>query len=295
MNKLFFTFTALKKDTLFTTRDIADYYNQTINHYQNWWSLDNNLAVHYGIWDENTSNFQESLANTNKVLMDIADINSEEKILDAGCGVGGSAFYLAKKMEAIVTGITLSEKQFAYATQKCKELKLEDRVSFKIEDYTKTSFKNNSFDVIWAIESITSAPNKANFAREANRLLKPGGRLIIADYFKTSNNQHDPNKLLDKWRDLWSMADFVTTTDYKNIFNKNGFNVKSERDVTKEITPTAKRMYWSYLLGGPLAIIYNTFFNPQRFAKTHYKSGKYQYKALKKGLWKYSIILFVKD
>ncbi|MFK5855269.1 MAG: methyltransferase domain-containing protein [Bacteroidota bacterium] len=280
---------------MFTTRDIADYYNQTLNHYQNWWRLDNNLAVHYGIWDENTSNFQDSLANTNKVLMDIADIKSGEKILDAGCGVGGSAFYLAKKRNAIVTGITLSEKQFAYATQKCKEFKLEDRVSFKIEDYTKTSFKDSSFDVVWAIESITSAPEKELFAKEAMRVLKPGGRLIIADYFKENDNQKNPDKLLKKWNKLWSMAIFLTLVEYKSIFNKAGFSLKSERDVTKEITPTAKRMYWSYLFGGPLAIIYNLFNKPTPFARNHYKSGLYQYKALKQGLWNYSILLFEKD
>ncbi len=280
---------------MFTTRDIADYYNQTLNHYQNWWRLDNNLAVHYGIWDNNTSNFQESLANTNKVLMDIAGIEKEVKILDAGCGVGGSAFYLAKKRKAIVTGITLSEKQFAYATQKCKELKLEDQVSFKIEDYTKTNFDDNSFDVVWAIESITSAPDKELFAKEAIRLLKPEGKLIIADYFKANDNQHDPDNLLNSWKDLWSMSGFITMVKYKDIFTKAGFTVKDERDVTKEITPTARRMYLSYLLGCPFALAYNAFHNVSRFAKTHYKSGKYQYKALKKGLWNYNIVLFEKN
>ncbi len=279
---------------MFSSRDIADYYNQTLNHYQNWWQLDKNLSVHYGIWDTNTSNFQDSLINTNKVLMNMASIVEGEKILDAGCGVGGSAFYLAKNKKANVTGITLSEKQHLYAEQKCNELGLMSLVNFKIEDYTKTSFSNNYFDVIWAIESITSAPCKKQFAKEAYRILKPGGRLIIADYFKQSNQQHDPDKLLEKWKNLWSMADFLTIDDYKIIFSKYGFKVKNERNVTKEITPTAKRMYWSYLLGAPLAITYNLFFKSQRFAKTHYKSGKYQYKALKKGLWNYSIVLFEK-
>ncbi|MFK5855087.1 MAG: class I SAM-dependent methyltransferase [Bacteroidota bacterium] len=109
---------------MFNTHDIANYYNRILNYYQNWWRLDNNLAVHFGIWDVNTSNFQDSLANTNKVLMDIAGIKSEGEILNAACGVCGSAFYLAKKRKAIVTAITLSEKQFAYATQKYKELNL---------------------------------------------------------------------------------------------------------------------------------------------------------------------------
>ena len=277
-----------------TNRNIADYYNQTLNHYQNWWKLNQNLAVHYGIWDNNTGNFQESLANTNRVLMEIANITEGERILDAGCGVGGSAFYLAKHIKAKVTGITLSEKQYSYANKKCDVLGLDTLVNFKIEDYCQTKFRDNSFDVVWAIESITSTPHKDLFAKEAIRILKPGGRLIVADYFKSKNKQDDPKNLLKKWGKLWSMAPFLIKSDYENIFQEAGFVLSYERDVTKEITPTAKRMYWSYLLGGPFAVAYNLFNRPTTFAKTHYKSGLYQYKALKKNLWNYKVLLFVK-
>jgi len=90
------------------------------------------------------------------------------------------------------------------------------------------------------------------------------------------------------------MADFLTTPEFKAVVKGAGFNVIGERNVTKEITPTAKRMYWSYLIGGPLAVVYNLFNKPSSFARNHYKSGLYQYKALKKGLWNYSIILFEK-
>ncbi len=277
-----------------TNRNIADYYNQTLNHYQNWWKLDNNLAVHYGIWDENTSNFQEALANTNRLLMETADIKESEHILDAGCGVGGSAFYLAKQKKVIIEGITLSEKQHNYATKKCKELHLENQVNFSIQDYTNTNFKDSSFDLIWAIESITSAPNKIKFINEAHRLLKTGGRIIIADYFKSKEHQNDPKKLLEKWRILWSMASFDTLKNYTKLFEENGFKRTVHKDVTKHITSTAKRMFWSYLLGGPLAVIYNMFNKPSPFARNHYKSGLYQYKALKQGLWNYNVLLFEK-
>lgn len=280
---------------MFTSRDIAEYYNQTLNHYQNWWKLNQNLAVHYGIWDENTKNFQESLINTNRLVMEMAAIKEGERILDAGCGVGGSAFYLATHKKASVCGITLSEKQHVYAVKKCNELGLDNLVNFKIEDYRQTSFEDCSFDVIWAIESITSAYNKEQFANEAFRLLKPGGRLIIADYFKAKAEQEDSKNLLEKWRKLWTMAPFLCLSDYKIIFQNSGFKLSKERDVTKQITPTAKRMYHSYLIGGPLAMAYNIVFNPGKYARSHYKSGLYQYKALKKELWNYSILLFEKN
>ena len=93
----------------FSNKDIADYYDQTLNHYQQWWHLDQTLAVHYGFWEKDTKSFKDALINTNNYLMRMADVQKGERILDAGCGVGGSAIYLATERDAKVTGISLSK------------------------------------------------------------------------------------------------------------------------------------------------------------------------------------------
>ncbi len=280
--------------TDFNNKNIADYYDQTLNHYQRWWHLDKSLAVHYGFWEEDTKTFQHALANTNSYLLQMADIKNHERILDAGCGVGGSCFFLAKERNAKVTGITLSEKQIQFADKKVLELNLTDLVDFKLEDYTSTNFKDETFDLIWAIESITSGPDKLRFAKEAYRILKPGGRIIIADYFKNDQKARDPEGLLEEWRKNWSMAPILSLTDYLLIFEKAGFTLAKENDVTGLIYRTSKKMYQSSLLGAIPSKIYNFFNNTSRFAKDHYKSGFYQYKALKQGLWRYHVLLLQK-
>jgi len=279
---------------LFTNRDIADYYNQTLNHYQKWWKLDRALAVHYGYWDKNTKNFAEALQNTNRVLMETASVQRGERILDAGCGVGGSAFFLANQCNAKVTGITLSEKQLEYANQKREDLRLNNLVDFKLQDFISTSFQNNSFDLVWALESVTSAADKKLFAQETFRLLKPGGRLIIADYFRTRDTWKDNDNLLEKWQNCWGLAEIMPLDSYIRIFQKEGMDIKEKKDITRHIYPSAKMMYRYYMMGMVPSVMYNAFHHTSRFAKNHYKSGKYQYKALKKGLWQYWIVVFRK-
>ncbi len=274
---------------MFTSRDIADYYNQTLNHYQRWWKLDKVMSVHYGYWDGTTRNFQEALLRLNDVMALMVQMESGYNVLDAGCGVGGSLFYLAGKFGIQGTGITLSEKQLEFAEKFKIKSGYAKSLNFRLEDYCNTSFPDNTFDVIWCIESITSTAEKEKFAKEAYRLLKKQGKLIVADYYKITGHQ-----LLEKWRKTWSMAPFVTSEEFEKKILSAGFVLIDKRDITGNIYPTSLRMYRASLLGALPSVIYNLTHNTSRFAKKHYLSGIYQYKALKKELWEYNLHLFEK-
>ena len=277
---------------MFTEKDVSEYYNTTLNHYEQWWNLKNDLSLHYGIWEDGINTFSESLENTNRVMMELSGISASDKVLDAGCGVGGAAMFLAETKKAEVIGITLSEKQQNYATKVAKEKGLEDKVSFKLMDYANTSFVDESFDVVWACESMTSAPDKSLFMKEAYRVLKRGGRLIVSDFFQTKTNQDDPKFWMKKWGATWGISSFPTCEFFSEKLSQNGFQNIETFDFTDKIHKSAKRMYYSAMIGMIPSEVYN-FFHPNvsRFAKTHYQCGYFQYKALKKYLWKYKIVL----
>src|SRR5882724_12017722 len=90
---------------------IEEYYNSTENAYKDSWDLDNSLAIHYGYWDNKVNSFSQSLQRMNEVMMEAAGITSDDRVLDAGCGVGGSSIFLASRLSCKVTGISLSERQ----------------------------------------------------------------------------------------------------------------------------------------------------------------------------------------
>jgi tocopherol O-methyltransferase len=280
---------------MFTQEDVAEYYNTTQNHYERWWDLKNGLSLHYGIWTEGISNFEDALANTNRILMELSNIQDSEKILDAGCGVGGSAVFLCRRKNVLVTGISLSEKQVTYAKKRVREMMLDRKIAFHVMDYGKTPFITGSFDVVWACESLSSAPDKTGPLREFHRLLKKGGKLIMSDFFLSPGNPEDRNGWIGKWERSWSIPGFTTLGSFEKKLTEAGFETKEQLDFTAEIYKSSRRMFKAGLLGAVPSEVYNLF-HPKvsRFARKHYLCGYYQYKALKAGLWSYNVILAVK-
>ncbi len=273
---------------MISNNDIADYYNQTLNHYQTWWNLDKVMALHYGMHDTRTKNFTEELVNTNRFMAEMAELKTGEKVLDAGCGVGGSLFYMARQYNIRGIGCTLSGKQLKYAKKKAQQYHLEQTIQFRKKDFCHTDFEDESFDVVWALESLNHLADLKDFATETFRLLKPGGRAVLAFYHATA--ARDTKAYLQKWMTTWGMASILSTEAYANQLEKAGLKIRKTEDVTDAIFPTSRRMYRASLLGSIPSMLYNLSHHTSRYARDHFKSGIYQYKALKRGLWRYKII-----
>src|SRR6185369_10950841 len=120
-------------------KNIVDYYAATENAYKDSWDLNNSLAIHYGYWDEKVKNFPQSLLRMNEVMIEAASIQAGDKVLDAGCGVGGSSIFLTKNVGCNVTGISLSEKQIEQAKANAFKNNLDDKLKFLQMDYCHTS------------------------------------------------------------------------------------------------------------------------------------------------------------
>lgn len=105
------------------------------------------------------------------------------KILDVGCGVGGTASHLAQRWSksAQITGITISRAQARHATELARSRK-QDNLTFIECDAMHQAFADQSFDIIWTLESEMHMPDKERFLDEIVRLLKPGGWLVMATW-----------------------------------------------------------------------------------------------------------------
>ncbi|CDZ76257.1 Demethylrebeccamycin-D-glucose O-methyltransferase [Legionella massiliensis] len=215
------------------TRKIARFWDQISEGWREIWGP----HIHHGYYEDDHAveplAAQELLIDKLATLLQIAP---EEKILDVGCGMGGSSLYLAENYQAIMTGITLSPKQVALASQQAQEKNIKN-VSFKIEDaLTLDSLDDHSFDCIWSLESCEQFHDKSLFIQQAFRVLKPGGKLILATWCSDQEEYND--KLARKYQKLCLAFDLPympTINHYQNLLAKQQFSIKETLDWTSNV------------------------------------------------------------
>lgn len=276
-------------------KSIVSYYDNTRLDYRLLWFVNNNRSVHFGYYTQEVKSHGEALLNLNKVMATKAGVTDGDIILDAGCGQGGSSLWLAENYNVQVHGITLVPHQVKKAQKTARKKPFADKLSFSVQDYTTTNFDDESFSLIWACESMCHASEKLKFYQEAWRLLKPGGRLICADYFRTER-PHSPEgeKLLHEWLNGWSINDIDTSDEHLQYALKCGFRNFEIENITAYTKPSLRRLHliasklWSFgqfLKGIGLRNKVNH--------GNHFSSIK-QFEALENKLWYYGMLSFNK-
>ena len=161
---------------------IAVFYDQSSPLWEDIWGEHMHMG-HYGpAGDEKKTDAQAQIDMVDR-LLEWGQVTSPTRVLDVGCGVGGSSRHIARKYPgARVTGVTLSPVQCAHAKERSERAGLSDRTNFEVADALNLPFEDNTFDLLWSMESGEHMPNKEKWLAECQRVLKPGGRMLMATW-----------------------------------------------------------------------------------------------------------------
>jgi tocopherol O-methyltransferase len=275
-----------------TASVIADYYDATGLDYRVFWMNGRNRSMHFGYWDEQTRRHADSLVRMNAVIADEAKVKPGELVLDAGCGLGGTALWLAVERQARVVGVTLSGKHVRVARRAATARGLRDRCTFSQQDFRRLPCGNDRFDVVWAHESVCHAPDKDAFLREAFRVLAPGGRLVCADGFRT-RQRHTPDdeQHLAAWLHSWAVQDLATSAEFTEWAVAAGFEDVLVRDVSAQVAPSLMRLH---RIGGAFVVpatflYYLGVRSPVQ--QGNVRGARLAWQTFRRGLWHYAIVV----
>lgn len=143
--------------------------------------LDPRMAYSCGYWTSDAPDY--SLADSQEDKLDLIcrklGLTSDMRLLDVGCGWGSLILYAAQRYGVRATGVTLSREQADHVQKRIDQLGLQSRVEVRRQDYREID--DHAFDAIASVEmgEHVGESNYPVYAATLNRLLRPGGRLVL--------------------------------------------------------------------------------------------------------------------
>jgi SAM-dependent methyltransferase len=215
---------------------------------EGFWSGQAGRNVHLGYWDEpppltapcDQREFERAQARLTEILIGLADLRGRHSALDVGCGFGGTLEALGQWPDMRLTGINVDRRQLDI----CRTLTVNGAaLSLVMADACALPFRPSSFDRVFCVEAMFHFRSREIFLREAAKVLRNGGRLVISDILLRKPGEGAPlsaatiaDALRDEygpWPSLWIDADKIL-----DLARQAGLKPERVVDATRQTLPT---------------------------------------------------------
>jgi ubiquinone/menaquinone biosynthesis C-methylase UbiE len=161
-------------------------------------------------------------------VAELAKLKSSDRVLDVGCGLGGTARFLAEQYKCNVAGIDLTEEYISVGKRLTELVGLSNRVELRQGSALEIPYEDERFDVVWTEHVQMNIADKNRFYSEIARVLKPGGRLLFHDIFRGSG---DSPFYPAPWAEDDSISALATETTARSVMARVG--LESEQWIGK--------------------------------------------------------------
>lgn len=220
-----------------TTDSVRTYYDENTNLFLKFSGHKKAQNIHRTLWMQDTKTLEDALNKSNALIK--AEIESvaqkDARIADLGCGVGASLFYIHPRLQspAPALGLTLSPVQARLAQESANQLGLQDQIKFAEGDFTSVPLPSGSLDAVYSVEAVCHAVDPEKYFKEAGRLLRKGGKLILVDdYQATRPFNPSEQKWLDAYIKGWYVPGVRTVQQTINFADKYQLQIQKNDELT---------------------------------------------------------------
>ncbi|CAJ1503446.1 methyltransferase domain-containing protein [[Mycobacterium] kokjensenii] len=203
--------------------------------------------VHWGYWEDPKSadgtraDYLAAMANMNAVLFEAAKVADGQRLLDVGCGFGGTIQQIDGAHSGMdLIGLNIDPRQLAAAEAQIGAT-AGNRIAWVEAGACRLPFEDNSFDRVLAVECIFHFPSRERFLAEAARVLKPGGYLAVSDFVPvTAAFGKTPIWMAIRARVAKSYGALgkVSLRSYKSMGERAGLRLERNLNIRKNTMPT---------------------------------------------------------
>jgi len=212
-----------------TSEAICRHYDSFVWIYSAFWGD----HIHHGLFLRGDEPPGEAQLNLLAYCARLSGVRQGLRVLDVGCGHGGTCVYLARRYDCYTEGLTLSPKQALRAEENARRAGVGPLTRFVVTNVETHVLPEETVDLVWTMESSEHFRDKSEYFRRAALSLRPGGKLLLAAWTGSMQNPR-----VVAVANAFLCPTLQTADTYERQMQCAGLRIRGREEITEQVIRT---------------------------------------------------------